>query len=230
MVGSNKRLEKGGSIYVLLETSEKFLACFEFLGQDLGSFHLGVVGNDFASLASELVVSIGGSTSSQLEEILEILGRESIDLLLVIDDRLKTLLGELTLKDLFLDSTRGKEPICEATFLLAVSPASSRSLLVNGRIPVRIKEHEPITANQVQTASTSLTREKKGNKRTRWIVEFVHHFLSLLHCHRAIKSTKSPVTLTTHFPNQIQSLSIVGYNHNLVASISGSTHFFHESI
>jgi hypothetical protein len=60
---------------------------------------------------------------------------------------LETFLTELTLKDLFLDGTSGEESIGKASLLLPVSPATSCSLLVDCRVPIRIEEYEPWSTN-----------------------------------------------------------------------------------
>ena len=57
-----------------------------------------------------------------------------------------------------------------------------------------------------------------------------YHFLTLFHSYTSIKSTKSPSILSTHFPNQIKSLSIVTNYYNFITSISWFSHFSYQPI
>lgn len=95
--------------------------------------------NNLASFAFELVVSVGGCSRSQFEEISQVFCTESVDLLFVIDDTLKTFLGKLALKNLFFDRACSEKSIRKATLLLPVSPASSCCLFVDGGILIKTK-------------------------------------------------------------------------------------------
>ena len=172
----------------------------QLLGQDLGRLGLRIVDDDLAPLALELVVRVAGRALAQLEEVLQIFGRERVDLLLVVHDGLKAFLRELPLEDLLLDRPGGHEAVREASLLLAIAPASGGRLLVDGWVPVRIEQHEPIASNQVEAAavsrarvcsvkdqaiavgtsnakenspSSSLARKQESNQATRGIVEVV---------------------------------------------------------
>ena len=96
-------------------------------------------------------MGIARSARSEFEEVLEILRRKRVDLVFVVNNRLKALLGELTLEDLLLNGSSRKETIREAPLLLAISPATSSSLLVYCWIPIRIEQDETIASNQVET-------------------------------------------------------------------------------
>ncbi len=57
-----------------------------------------------------------------------------------------------------------------------------------------------------------------------------YHLLTLLHRNTSVQTTKSPIILPTHPANQVQCLSVVGNDDNLIISISGFAHFSHEPI
>ena len=90
--------------------------------------------NNLASLTLELVVCVRRRSRSQFEKVSQIFRAKSVDLLFVIDDALKPLLGKLTLKNLFFDRAGCEEAIGETPLLLPVSPASCSCLFVDGGI------------------------------------------------------------------------------------------------
>jgi hypothetical protein len=59
--------------------------------------------------------------------------------------------------------TCGKESVRKAALLLPISPTASSSLLVDSRVPIGIKEDEPITTNEIQ--STVMARVKQSEFR-----------------------------------------------------------------
>jgi hypothetical protein len=61
---------------------------------------------------------------------------------------LKAFLAELALEDLLFDGAGSEETICKASLLLSVSPATSCSLLVYCRVPIRVEEYEPWSASE----------------------------------------------------------------------------------
>ena len=65
-----------------------------------------------------------------------------------------------------------------------------------------------------------------------WSLKKIHrtyHSLSLLHRNASIQPAKSPVILPTHPTNEVQSLGVVGYDHDLVTAISWLAHLTHET-
>ena len=189
---------------------QQVVAGSELLRKDPLLQLLLVIGNDCAAFALELVMGVRGSSGSQLEEIAQVLGRERVDLLLVVHDTLQPLLGQLPLKDLFLYGSGRQEPVREAPLLLPIAPAPRGGLLVDRWVPVGIEEHQAVAPDQVQPAPPGLGREEEGNEVRGWVIEFVHHALPLLHADAAVEPAESPGVLPAHPPYEVEGLGVVG--------------------
>lgn len=58
------------------------------------------------------------------------------------------------------------EPVDVAGLLLTISPHSSHGLLVIGWVPVRVKHHQAVGANEIQAASTSFAAQHEDEFKT----------------------------------------------------------------
>jgi len=52
-----------------------------------------------------------------------------------------------------LNSSRCQETVCEAPFLLSISPTPSCSLFIDGWVPIGIEQNQAVASNQVQTTT-----------------------------------------------------------------------------
>ena len=91
--------------------------------------------------------------------------------------------------------------------------------MVGSRIPIRIEQYQSVCTNQVQTAATSLTAEQENKFRAIGIVEFIDKLRSLLNVHGAVQSQVAVASCSAESLKQIQSLSVVANQDDLVVCI-----------
>ena len=89
------------------------------------------------------------------------------------------------------------EAVDKTVLFLAVTPNTSESLLVSGRIPVRIEEDKAIGADEVETTATGFGREQENELLTGRVVEFLHELLALVDVHGTIKSKAAIPAIAT---------------------------------
>ena len=63
------------------------------------------------------------------------------------------------------EHTYRDQSVDEALLLLSIPPAASHGLLIIGRVPVRVKHHQTIGSDQVQTTPTGLTAQHEDEFR-----------------------------------------------------------------
>ena len=100
----------------------------------------------------------------------------------------QALLVTLALEDLLLDRAGGDEAVYKSVLFLPVAPHPRQRLLVRGWIPVWIKEHQPIGADQIEPTTTGFAGEEEDELGAFGIVELVHQLLPLVDVHRAVES------------------------------------------
>ena len=70
--------------------------------------------------------------------------------------------------------TRGEQAVDVDVLLLPVAPHTRSCLLVCGRVPVGVKEHEAVGANEVETATAGLAAEQEDKAPLPRIIEGLH--------------------------------------------------------
>ena len=174
-----------------------------------------------ALLAPESVVRVADGVLVEGEEPPEfLLGHGGLlEGPLAVDDVLQRLLRELSLEHLLLDGSGGEQPVQVALLLLPVAPASSRRLLVVGRVPVRIEEHQSVAADEVDAAPARLAGEQKHKRVRRRVVELLHQLLALRDGGAAVQTHRRVVTLPAQQLHQVQRLRVVADDHHPVLGL-----------
>lgn len=92
----------------------------------------------------------------------------------------------LALEDLFFDGSRCDEAVNETVFLLPVTPDTREGLLICSRVPVRVKEDETVSTDEVETAASRFATEEEDELVAFGIIEFVNEFLPFADVHCAV--------------------------------------------
>mmetsp|Transcript_18673 Transcript_18673/g.60371 ORF Transcript_18673/g.60371 Transcript_18673/m.60371 type:complete len:322 (+) Transcript_18673:223-1188(+) len=143
-------------------------------------------------------------SSRKKKKTLEVVGGEVVYLILVFDDVLEALLGELPLEDALLEGPRGDEAVGVALELLAVAPAPGGGLFVVGGIPRHVEHDEPRAADEVQPAAPGLGAQEKGEVARLGVVEFVVELLPLLRRRRPAQLARGPPLRVAEALDQVE--------------------------
>ena len=71
--------------------------------------------------------------------------------------------------------------------LLAVTPHTSKSLLIGCRVPIWIEQNQAIGTNEIETATTGLAAQQEDKLVSIRVVELVDQLLTLVDVHRSVK-------------------------------------------
>jgi len=113
------------------------------------------------------------------------------------------------LEDFLFNGARRNEAVNKAFFLLTVTPNTGESLLVRGRIPVRVKQDKAIGANKIDTASAGLAAQKEDEFLSFRVIELIDKLLSFRDAHRAVES-ETPILLNSaKLLEQIECLGVI---------------------
>ena len=171
--------------------------------------------------AREVVVRVRGGVPVQGEELSELLlgHRRLLQHALAVDHVLQRLLGELPLEYLLLDRAGREQPVQVALLLLPVPPAPRRGLLVVGRVPVRVEQHQPVTADEVDAAPAGFAAQQKREAVLARVVELLHQLLSFRDARRAVEPNRGVAVLAAQQLHQVQRLRVVGDDHDPVLGL-----------
>ena len=174
-----------------------------------------------AAFAAERVVRVGARRRLELEQFAQRVEREvALDVFGRVDDAGREgLLVGLALEDLLLDRAGRDEAVHEAVFLLAVAPDARQGLLVGGRVPVRVEEHEAVRADEVQAASAGFTAEEEDKLRAVGVVEFVDEFLTFVDVHRAVETEDAVVAAAAEPVEHVERLRVVADEHDFIVGV-----------
>mmetsp|Transcript_16824 Transcript_16824/g.58544 ORF Transcript_16824/g.58544 Transcript_16824/m.58544 type:complete len:229 (+) Transcript_16824:885-1571(+) len=160
--------------------------------------------------AAQLVVQVRGRVRPVEEQALQVVRRKVVHLLLVLDDVLQALLGELALQHALLERARGDQAVGEALHLLAVAPAPCRRLFVSCRVPVQVEHDEPRPADEVQPAAAGLAAEQKCKVAALPPIKLVVELLPFLRRRRPAELAARPALRGAHGLEQVQRRRVDG--------------------
>ena len=174
-----------------------------------------------ALLAPEAVVRVRARPRVEREEPPELLLAHGalLERPLAVDDVLEALLAELALEHLLLDGARGEEAVQVALFLLPVAPAPRRRLLVVGGVPVRVEQHKPVPADEVDPAPAGFRGEQEHELVLRRVVELLHELLALADARRAVQADRGVVVLAAQELHEVQRLRVVADDDDAVLGL-----------
>ena len=125
----------------------------------------------------------------------------------------------LSLEDFLFNGARRDEAVHETVLFLAVAPDPRERLLVGCRVPVRVKEDEPVGSDEVEAAAAGLTAKKKDKLLAVRVVELVDELLALADIHGAIEAEAAVAARATEFVEDIKRLRVVAYQDDFVVGV-----------
>lgn len=174
-----------------------------------------------APFTFERVVGVARRPRFELEQLPQRIEREmALHILRRVDHtRRQRLFMRLSLKDLLLDGARRDEAVHETILLLAVAPDSRQGLLVGGRVPVRIKEDEPVAPDEIEAAAARFAAEQEDELGAVRVVEFVDEFLTLVDVHGAVEAEHAVVAGAAELVEDVERLRVIADQDDLVVGV-----------